>query len=147
VGRKSSATRQGGLVRTARIIGVAIVLPLLCAGCGAKPAPVAESEISADIKNPTELSQSTIQQGYALYHAADCVVCHGRLGDGKGFDAKNGHMNVHDWRNAEYIKNFTDAKLYAILAKGKDVMPAYEKHNTPDQLWFMVDYIRSLSMK
>ena len=131
------------------MVGLAIVLLMLCAGCGSKavPAPSAEPAISADIKNPTELNPSTIQQGEALYHAGDCVVCHGRLGDGKGFDAKNGHMNVHDWRNAEYIKNFTDAQLYAILAKGKDVMPAYEKNNTPNQLWFMVDYVRSLSMK
>jgi mono/diheme cytochrome c family protein len=125
-----------------------VVLILPCGGCSSKPALVASSEPhpDADLKNPTELNSSSIQQGEALYHAADCVVCHGKKGDGKGFDARNGHMNVHDWRDAEYSKHFTDGQFYDVIANGKDTMPAYGKLNTPNQIWLMVDFVRSLSM-
>lgn len=135
-------------LRTFRIAGVAMALIFLCGGCSSKPAPAAASgpPAGADLKNAPELNSNSIQQGEALYHAADCVVCHGRKGDGKGFDAKNGHMNVHDWREAEYSKHFTDGQLYDVIAKGKDTMPAYGTLNTPNQIWLMVDYIRSLSM-
>jgi mono/diheme cytochrome c family protein len=146
---RAALTLEGKVkLRILRIAGVAIALILLCGGCSSKPAPVDASgpQADGDLKNPTESNSSSIQQGEALYHAADCVVCHGKKGDGKGFDAKNGHMNVHDWRNAEYSKNFTDGQLYDIIAKGKDTMPAYGKLNTPNQIWLMVYFVRSLSM-
>jgi mono/diheme cytochrome c family protein len=125
-----------------------MALILLCGGCSSKPVPVAAPgpKTGADRKNPTELSASSIQQGKVLYHTADCILCHGKEGDGKGFEAKDTHMNVHDWRNAEYNKSFTDGQLYDVMAKGKDRMPAYGVLNTPDKIWLMVDYIRSLSM-
>jgi len=110
------------------------------------PVAVSSPQGGADLKNPTELRSSSFQQGEVLYHAADCALCHGKNGDGKGFDAKNGHMNVHDWRNAEYTKSFTDGQLYDVIARGKNTMPAYGTLNTPNQIWLMVDYIRSFSV-
>jgi len=55
-------------------------------------------------------------------------------------------MNVHDWRNAAYNKGFTDGQLYDVMTSGKDRMPAYGTRNTPNQIWLLVDYIRSFSM-
>ena len=130
-----------------------MALILLCAGCSSKPSPVAASGpqagagAGADLKNPVELSASSIQQGKVLYHAADCALCHGREGDGKGFDARDTHMNVHDWRDVEYSKHFSDGQLYKVMANGKDRMPEYGTRNTSNEIWLMVDYIRSLSMK
>jgi mono/diheme cytochrome c family protein len=125
-----------------------MALILLCGGCGSKSVPVVASgpQAGADLKNPTELSASSIKQGEVLYHTADCALCHGKEGDGKTYYAKEVHMNVHDWRNAEYNKSFTDGQLYDVMAKGKDRMPAYGTRNTPNQIWLIVDYVRSLSM-
>jgi len=92
------------------------------------------------------LSASSIQEGKVLYHKADCVLCHGQQGDGNAFYAKEVHMNVHDWRNVAYNKSFTDGQLYDIMTKGKDRMPAYGTRDTPNQIWLLVDYIRSFSM-
>ncbi len=55
-------------------------------------------------------------------------------------------LNVHDWRDAKYNKSFTDGQMYTIIVKGKGTMPAYEARNTSDEIWLMVDYIRSMSM-
>jgi mono/diheme cytochrome c family protein len=104
-------------------------------------------QAGADLKNPTELSASSIQEGKALYNGADCALCHGKDGAGQTFYSKEVHMNVHDWRNAAYNKGFTDGQLYDVMTKGKDRMPAYGTRDTPDQIWLMVDYIRSFSMK
>lgn len=147
-------------MRTLLIAGGAMVLVLLCGGCGSKPIPVAASgavseptsgaasgaQEGVDLKNPTELSAGSIQEGKVLYLKADCVLCHGQQGEGSTFYSREVHMNVHDWRNAAYNKGFTDGQLYDILTKGKDRMPAYGTRDTPNQIWLMVDYIRSFSM-
>jgi mono/diheme cytochrome c family protein len=129
-----------------------MAVALLCGGCSSKPAPgtalgspaTSGLPAGADSKNPTESNASSIQQGKVLYHTSDCALCHGKDGDGKGFDARDTHMNVHDWRNAEYNKSLTDGQLYDVVTRGKDRMPAYKTRNTPDQIWLTVDYIRSL---
>jgi mono/diheme cytochrome c family protein len=124
-----------------------MALVLLCAGCASKPVPVVASAPPAgtDLKNPTELSATSSRQGELLYRAGDCVLCHGKEGAGKTFYAREAHLNVHDWRSAEYNHSFTDGQLYHVMAKGKDRMPAYGTRNTPNQIWLIVDYIRSLS--
>jgi mono/diheme cytochrome c family protein len=117
------------------------------AACSSKPAaPAQVSAEDANRKNPTELNADSIKSGKDLYHSADCALCHGKEGDGKGFEAKDVRMNVHDWRDATYNKSFTDGQLYSIIVKGRGGMPAYETRNTADQIWLMVDYIRSLSI-
>jgi mono/diheme cytochrome c family protein len=134
-------------------------LILLCGGCGSKPIPMPEAatvpaagaapgpQAGADFKNPTELSASSIQEGKVLYRRADCVLCHGQEGDGSTFYSKEVHMNVHDWRNAAYNKGFTDGQLYEVMTNGKDRMPAYGTRDTANDIWLLVDYIRSFSMK
>ena len=132
-----------------RIAGgaTAFAFILLCGGCSSKPSPAAaaDSHPGSDLKNPTELNANSIEQGKVLYHASDCALCHGKEGGGNGFEARDTHMNVHDWRNAEYSKEFADGELYYVMANGKDRMPAYATRNTPDEIWLMVDYIRSMS--
>jgi mono/diheme cytochrome c family protein len=145
-------------LRTVRMAGAAMFLVLVGAGCGSNSVPAGPStaplqttqpqpQPGSDLKNPTGMDASSIQKGSDLYDGADCVVCHGKAGDGKGFDAKNGHMNVHDWRNVVYNKSFTDGQLYEIMAMGKDRMPGYAAHNTPTEIWLMIDYIRSLAVQ
>jgi len=93
------------------------------------------------------MNAASVSQGHDIYHKADCALCHGKLGDGKGFLAKDTRMNVHDWRDPAYCSKFTDGQFYSVILKGKDKMPAYETRNTSDQIWLMVDYIRSLSVR
>ena len=136
-------------MRKVQLAGGAIAMTILLGGCGSKSAavdtPVPQAD--ADRKNPTALDAASIQQGKDLYHAADCALFHGKEGDGKGMLAKDTRMNVHDWHDDAYGKTFTDGQLYFLMAKGKGTMPAYETRNTPEQLWLIVDYIRSFSMK
>jgi mono/diheme cytochrome c family protein len=101
----------------------------------------------AQRKNPVEATPESISQGQKLYSSSDCAICHGKDGDGKGVLAKDISMNTHNWHDARSLSNRTDGELFFILAKGNGRMPGYEKHQTPDQMWQMLDYIRSLGGK
>jgi mono/diheme cytochrome c family protein len=147
-----------------RLIQIGLFAAVIaCVGCSSNsPAPAQQASAQtsspassvpaatvpgSDVPNPTHLDAVSIAQGKELYHKADCALCHGKEGDGRGFLAKDTRMNVHDWRDASYSKTFTDGQLFTVIVKGKDKMPAYETRNTTGQVWLMVDYIRSLSAR
>ena len=119
------------------------------AGCQQKLSP--EFKVPAEDsarKNPLELTPATIAEGQKLYATeSDCAICHGKEGNGRGVLAKDVKMNVRDWHNAHLLSTFTDGDLFYILAKGKGRMPGYEKRVTAEQMWKMIDYVRSLGEK
>ena len=127
--------------------GTAILCALLScelAGCKGKPATefkVPQEEV--DRKNPIESNSTSIAEGKRLYGATDCALCHGKDGGGKGVLARDISMNTHDWAKAESLAKFTDGELCYIILKGKGRMPAYEGKETPEQVWEIVNYIRS----
>src|SRR5665213_1315301 len=126
---------------------------LLCAlvgcvllGCGGKPAvQTAIPQEEVDRKNPVEPNAASIEEGKRLYGATDCALCHGKDGDGKGMEARDINMNVHDWRKPENLAKFTDGQLSYLIIKGKGRMPAYDGRETRDQVWHIVNYLRSIS--
>ena len=126
-----------------------ILCALLCCGLfGCKGKSAAETKIpqeEVDRKNPVESNPASISEGLRLYGATDCALCHGKLGDGKGVLAKDINMNVHDWRKPESLAHFTDGELSYLILKGKGRMPAYSGRETPDQVWQIVNYLRSMS--
>jgi len=126
----------------------AILGALLCCGLfGCKGKSAAESKIpqeEVDRKNPVESNPTSIAEGKRLYGATDCALCHGKDGDGKGVLAKDINMNTHDWRKPESLSHFTDGELSYLILKGKGRMPAYEGKETPEQIWQIIDYMRTM---
>jgi mono/diheme cytochrome c family protein len=127
----------------------AILCTLLCWGLfGCKVKLAAEAKIpqeEVDRKNPIESNLASIAEGKRLYGATDCALCHGKDGDGKGVEAKDINMNLHDWRKPESLAHFTDGELSFLILKGKGRMPAYDGRETPDEIWGIINYIRSMS--
>jgi mono/diheme cytochrome c family protein len=126
-----------------------ILVALACCGlAGCKSKSAAETKIpqeEVDRKNPIEVSPASIAEGKRLYGATDCALCHGKDGDGKGVLAKDINMNLHDWRKPESLAQFTDGELSYLILKGKGRMPAYDGKESPEQVWGIIDYIRSMS--
>jgi mono/diheme cytochrome c family protein len=126
----------------------AIVFALLCVGLvGCKPKSAADTKIpqeEVDHKNPIESNAASIAEGKRLYGATDCALCHGKDGDGKGVEAKDINMNLHDWSKPESLSHFTDGELSYLILKGKGRMPAYDSRETPEQVWQIIDYLRSM---
>lgn len=126
----------------------AVMCAFLCLGlAGCKGQPPVETKIpqeDVDRKNPVESNAASIAEGMKAYGDTDCALCHGKDGGGKGVEAKDISMNLHDWRKPGSLDKFTDGELYYLIAKGKGRMPKYEGRETPEQIWQMVNYIRSL---
>jgi len=114
-----------------------------CQGKAATETKIHQEEVER--KNPVESSPATIAEGKRLYGATDCAICHGKDGSGKGVEARDINMNTHDWRKSEYQSKFSDGELSYLILTGKGRMPAYEGRETPEQVWQMVVYIRSLA--
>ena len=130
---------------------VAVLSALLCCvfvGCGsgkpAEQAKIPQEEI--DRKNPVPMNEDSVKDGRQLYGATDCALCHGKDGDGKGFESKDVNMNVHDWRKPQNLEHFTDGELAYLILRGKGRMPSYDGRETPDQVWRLVNYVRSFPL-
>ncbi|MGA7791724.1 MAG: cytochrome c [Candidatus Acidiferrales bacterium] len=126
----------------------AILCALSCLGLlGCKAKSAAEAKIpqeEVDRKNPIVSNPASVAEGKRLCGATDCALCHGKDGDGKGVLAKDINMNVHDWRKPESLAHFTDGELSYLILKGKGRMPAYDGRETAEQVWQIVNYIRSM---
>jgi mono/diheme cytochrome c family protein len=129
-------------------VEVAILCALVCLGLtGCQSQPKVETKIpqeEVDRKNPVESNAASVAAGLQAYGDTDCALCHGKDGGGKGVEAKDISMSLHDWRKAGSLDKFTDGELNYLIAKGKGHMPKYEGRETPEQIWQMVVYIRSL---
>jgi mono/diheme cytochrome c family protein len=72
---------------------------------------------------------------------AKCASCHGS--DGSGQTAAGKALKLRDLRSAD-VQGMNDAKLYEVIAKGRNKMPGYEKNLGADTCKALVSYIRQL---
>jgi mono/diheme cytochrome c family protein len=96
--------------------------------------------------NPVKPAASSISDGKHLYES-QCLMCHGKDGDGKGDLAVDMKLNLHDFRDPASLKDSTDGELFYIISKGKGDMPGESDRLNETQRWNLVNYIRSLSGK
>jgi len=95
--------------------------------------------------NPIKPTRKSIAQGKKHY-LADCAICHGDNGDGKGEIAVSTKLEIGDFRNPVTLKDKTDGDLFYIIKNGHGQMLP-EGNANPTELWNTVNYIRSLAGK
>lgn len=95
--------------------------------------------------NPIKPSEESLAKGKKLY-GFDCAMCHGKDGDGKG-DMAADMKNVTAFSKPDALKNRTDGELFYIIRNGKGDMPPEGDRAKDDDIWNMVNYIRSLAKK
>ena len=79
-------------------------------------------------------------QNAETIYKGKCAGCHGADGTGSAIGKK---MGVRDFHSAEVQKQ-SDDELSAVIEKGKNKMPPYEKSLKPDQIKELVAYIRTM---
>jgi len=90
------------------------------------------------------------RQGKTVYERY-CTVCHGRNGEGDGFNAFNLDPKPGNLADSSYIAALSDETLVQVIAFGGRVvnksilMPAYQNTLTKDQVRYVVDYIRTFA--
>ena len=97
-------------------------------------------------KNPVAPNATSVAEGKRVF-AFDCVMCHGKEGDGKGEVAVSMKLSPPDFRDETAMKKFTDGELFDIVTNGTGGMPPEGKRATPDQIWNLVNYVRSFAQK
>jgi mono/diheme cytochrome c family protein len=111
-------------------------------------APTPENKGSAEAAgrvNPVKPTQESLSKGKKLY-VIDCAMCHGKDGDGKG-DMASDMKNVTDFTNPDALKNSTDGALFYVIRNGKGEMPPEGDRAKDNDIWNLVNYIRSLAKK
>jgi len=109
--------------------------------------PPAEYKIppeAASRSNPVKPTPESLARGKKIY-GWDCAACHGKDGDGKGdiTDLKG----MPDFTDPEALKGYTDGELFYIIQKGKGDMPPEGDRAKPEDLWNLVNYVRSFAKK
>jgi len=74
-------------------------------------------------------------------------MCHGKEGAGDGDLAEDMHLKLADFRDAAALKDMTDGDIYNIINNGKGKMMGEEGRLKPDEIWDVINFVRSLAKK
>ena len=109
-------------------------------------APYTIPEEAVHQANPVKATPESIAHGKKWY-GYDCAMCHGREGDGKGEVGTDMKVKVSDFTDFATLKDKTDGELFYIIKVGKGDMPPEGARVKTDELWDLVNYVRSLAKK
>lgn len=108
--------------------------------------PATNPSAGSGQQNPVKVTPDSLAKAKKLY-GYDCAMCHGETGDGKGDLAGDFTKKPKDYTDPASLKDLTDAELFTIIKDGKGEMPPEAKRAKPDDIWGLVNYLRSLSKK
>lgn len=115
-----------------------------------KPAPsVTVAPVPQDAarqNNPVKPTPESAARGKKRWNL-DCAMCHGDTGDGKGDLAKDMGFKLKDFSDPAALKDRTDGELFYIIKAGHGDMPPEGDRVKTDDLWDLVNYLRSLAKK
>lgn len=98
---------------------------------------------SAFDTNPFPGSAPSVARGKALYER-NCQVCHGAAGRGDGPAAQSLQTRMDDLSDLPPPPIFPDGVIVYRIAHGKGLMPAWGRTLSHDDLWDLLNYLRSL---
>ena len=93
------------------------------------------------MKNPVIADSASISDGQILYKK-HCGSCHGRTGLGDGVKARQ----IQTWPgdlSSDVYQDQSDGEQFYKSKFGKDEMPSYEKILTDEEIWDIVNYMRT----
>ena len=120
--------------------GLILILVLLLAGCADW------QEFSARAENPYPGDVAAVARGNALYAGQGCAVCHGEKGAGDGPEAARFPIPLPDFTDRERMITRADPDLFWAITRGREEteMTAYGQELSENDIWDLVNYLRSL---
>ena len=101
---------------------------------------------AAQKTNPIKPTAESLARGKRQF-GYDCAMCHGKAGDGTGDVAADMKLKMKNHTDPTTLKNLTDGELFYIIKKGKDQMPPEGDRVKNEEIWDMVNYVRSFAKK
>ena len=97
------------------------------------------------ITNPIPADEVSIALGKEIF-SRECVSCHGATGKGDGSAANALSKKVSDLTNPKMWRQ-TDGALFYKTKIGRRPMPSYKELLMEDEIWHVVNYMRTLAPK
>lgn len=104
-----------------------------------KPWPVPDEY--KNMKNPVAKGDASNKAGQLLY-TKNCASCHGKTGLGDGVKARALKDSSGDFSGAAY-QNQTDGEHFYKTKFGRGEMPKYEGKLSDEDMWNIVNYMRT----
>jgi mono/diheme cytochrome c family protein len=111
-----------------------------------KPAEEKPAADAGKLVNPVKPTATSLASGKKSY-GTECAMCHGKAGAGDGDLATDMKLTLKDYRDPETLKGMTDGEIFVVIDKGKGQMSGEDGRLKPNQVWDLVNYVRSLSKK
>jgi mono/diheme cytochrome c family protein len=128
-------------MKTLKSLIVSSALLLLSLTVVAQAKPWTAPANFKSMKNPIATSDASIKAGQQLY-VRTCAACHGKTGLGDGPKAKALKTIPTNFSKAEY-QNQTDGEHFYKTRTGNGDMPKYEGKMSDDDIWNIVNYMRT----
>ena len=101
---------------------------------------------AAKAQNPVKSSPESLARAKKWW-TLDCVMCHGKDGNGKGDTAVDMKLTIVDFSDPNTLKDRTDGELFYIIKNGHQDMPPEGPRIKSEEGWDLVNYVRSLVKK
>ena len=109
--------------------------------------PKEQRDVAAKRPNPVKASDASLAVGREHFRTF-CAPCHGLEGKGgvTGPVATK-FIPTPDLTNAELQRQRTDGYWHSVILVGGAVMPGYGEALSPQEVWHVVNYLRSLAAR
>lgn len=124
-----------------KLIFVGLVVMMMSMSLNAQPKPWVVPAEFKTMKNPVAMGDVSTKAGQALY-TKNCASCHGKTGLGDGVKARALKEFPGDFSKEAFHKE-SDGDLFYKTKFGRGEMPKYEGKLSDDDMWNMVNYMRS----
>jgi mono/diheme cytochrome c family protein len=101
-------------------------------------------ESAKRMKNPITATAASIRKGKSLF-AEYCAMCHGDEGKGDGPMAEALETKPANLTDRARIASQSDGELFWKISKGNPPMPDFEKTLKREEIWHLVNYVRTLA--
>jgi len=118
-----------------------LVFALTLTSLTSQPKPWTVDAKYKTMKNPVKADAASLATGKELYNKM-CASCHGKTGLGDGVKARSLETFPGDFSKAAF-QSQTDGEHFAKTKLGRDEMPKYEGKVTDEDIWSMVNYMRT----
>jgi mono/diheme cytochrome c family protein len=115
---------------------------LLSAVLVAQPKPWVVPANFKTMKNPVAQSDASTKAGLAGF-TKNCASCHGKTGLGDGVKARTLKDFPGNFSKAEFQSN-ADGDIFYKTKTGRGEMPKYDGKLSDDDIWNVVNYMRTL---
>jgi mono/diheme cytochrome c family protein len=129
-------------MKTLKLILISSAIMFIGISLVAQPKPWVVPANFKSMKNPVAFADASTKAGQALY-TKNCASCHGKAGLGDGVKARMLKEFPGDFSKAGF-QDQTDGDHFYKTKSGKGEMPKYEGKLSDDDIWNVVNYMRTL---